>query len=106
MNEFLKNPIICAIVERGIPLKITIDGFVIEGFYKSNEIKLKPMIDLFGFTAISRYNEKIYIKHFDDLVYLNYEWWKRSKNRFDGWKNPDPLWINDMVRLDLIKEGN
>lgn len=102
MNKYLENPIIKALVERNITVIITKDGFKVNGFYKSNEITLIP--DGRGFIAISRYDEKTDIEDFDDLVYLNFSWWNRSKDRYEGWAIPDIEWVADMERLGYIKK--
>lgn len=103
MNRYLENPIIKALVDRDILIIITKDGFKIEGFYKSNEITLIPSGSR-SFIAISRYNEKTDIEDFDDLVHLNFTWWDRSKDRFEGWVTPDSKWVADMERLGYIKK--
>jgi hypothetical protein len=102
MDKYLTNSIIKALIERDISVTITKNGFKVEGFYKSNEITLVP--DGKGFIVISRYNEKTDIEDFDDLVYLNFSWWDRSKDKYEGWATPDTKWVADMERLGYIKK--
>lgn len=96
-NEIVEHLLYC-----GVEPKITKDGLVIDGFYKSGEIVL--VSDKKDFIAKARYGEETKITNFDDLVHLNYNWWQRSKDRFDGWKNPEEPWASEMVRLGLVKK--
>ena len=103
MDRYLTNPIIKALVDRDISVEITKEGFKIRGFYKSGEILLRPA-EGDTFIAVARYNEEDEIGEFDDLVRLNYYWWDRSKDRYEGWTNPEEDWIPDLERLGYIKK--
>jgi hypothetical protein len=96
MDEILKQ-----LLERNIEVKLTKDGYYVEGFYKSSGIILKQVGE--EIIATQRYKEEDKIYDFDSLVRLNYCWWERSKDRYDGWKFPDRKWVNDFVRLGLGK---
>lgn len=98
-----ENPVIASLLARQVPVRLRRESLVIEGFYKSGEIYLTPRKEG-GFIAVSRYAETHDIESFDDLVHLNYEWWKRSKDRFDGWSNPDKNWAADFERLGLVEK--
>jgi hypothetical protein len=87
-------------VNAGIEPTITKNGLVIDGFYKSGTILLTH--DEENFIVKARYNEETTITSFDDLVYLNYGWWQRSKDRSDWWKQPNLTWADEMVRLGLV----
>ena len=65
--------------------------YTIDGFYKSGMVLLIERGE--KLIATSRYNEQTDIINLIDLVQLNYNWWDTSKDRFSGWKNPDPKWI-------------
>ena len=65
--------------------------YIVDGFYKSGTIKLIENED--ELTAVARYDEQSEIDSLYDLVSLNHEWWIRSKDRFDGWKEPDLSWL-------------
>jgi hypothetical protein len=74
--------------------------FVVEGFYKSGTAVL---IEVDGkIIAHSRYDKKTEINSLYDLAVLNYDWWKSSKDRFEGWANPDTMWIPILEKFNLI----
>lgn len=77
-------------------------AFEIHGFYKSGTVTLFRALDD-KIYAKARYDEVTEIETFDDLVTLNWSWWNLSKERYDGWKNPDNGWVEDMIRLGLVK---
>lgn len=102
IKNMISNEIILELVEKEFPVAIRKDGFIIEGFYKSGTVRLEPKEDG-TFTAHSRYDQEDTIESFDDLVYLNHEWWSYSKGRSEGWLKPDEKWAKEMVRLGLVK---
>jgi len=92
-------------IKIGIPIKcefVPNRGFVyeIDDFYKSGTISIEE--ENGKLIATARYNEKTEIKSPKDIVKLNYEWWDFSKDRFDGWKEPNDTWKNlfDMYELN------
>lgn len=101
------NKIIEELIENNIPVITTFNPqtkkkeYILEGFYKSGTVKLIETDD--KLTAIARYNEETNIESLYDIVQLNYEWWISSKERFDGWKNPDQLWIPLLIKYNFIK---
>jgi hypothetical protein len=102
-NKIFVQSLIQDIFEHDIPVKVLSNGdYKIEGFYKSDAIILKP--DCYGtMWAHSRYEETCQIFDFKDLVELNYEWWKRSKDRADTWQTPDPLWQKWLIEFGFVK---
>jgi hypothetical protein len=84
--------------------------FRFENFYKSGTADLVPVDgnDPFnppnGFVAHTRYNKEEEIQVWRDLVWLNYYWWLDSKERSDGWSNPDPKWAEEMVAHGIVKK--
>jgi hypothetical protein len=54
--------------------------------------------------ATSRYGQKDLIHEFRDMAYLNFSWWEKSKNRWDGWNSPDEVWIPILEKFNLIQK--
>lgn len=79
-------------------------GFRIGGFYKSGSVTLMPYDDDGTLYAIDRYNGKREIYDIRSLCALNVEWWERSKNRYDGWADPDINWIPLLIEYGFINE--
>ena len=101
------NKIIEETLENDIPVTTTINPqtkkkeYMLEGFYKSGIVKLIEEDD--KLIAISRYNERTNVESLFDIVLLNYEWWVSSKERYEGWENPDNMWIPLLLKFNLIK---
>jgi len=74
----------------------------IEGFYKSNAIWLYKEDGFIN--AFSRYGEyEGQINSIDDLVIINYNWWKLYRNT-QPWNNIETFWLEHMLRLDLVEK--
>lgn len=106
MNQIIKD-----LLKSGI--KVTMEHnpesnsieYIIDGFYKSGSVRLMECGDEEAtMVAISRYEERTYIDSVQDIIQLNYDWWQRSKDRFDGWINPDPSWLPLLLKAGLVKE--
>jgi len=74
--------------------------FAVGGFYKSGTVH----VDLSAGTLTARYGE---VSEFGEdllrsLVEINYSWWQRSKDRFDGWVNPDANWLPFFIEYGLV----
>ena len=80
------------IVNEGVHVRILPNGFMVDGFYKSGSVDITPNEDDTGWIATARYNEKSMILNTSDIVSLNYDWWQRGKDSFNGWKNPAEGW--------------
>lgn len=79
-------------------------AYEMDGFYKSSGIKLYH--DSNYIYALARYGEISELDEsdpFDSLVYLNYEWWQKSKDRYEGWNSPDVDWLPYLVEKGLVK---
>lgn len=100
IEEILKEGI-SVLMEHNIEFDRT--EYIIHGFYKSGTVKLIECEDA-ALQAIARYDQKTYVNSVRDIVELNYDWWQKSKDRFDGWKEPDPFWIKLLLKYDFIKE--
>ena len=100
------NNIIKELLKHKINVEIEINPinenliYKINGFYKSGLIQLEEING--ELIATARYNEKTDINELRDLVYLNYKWWNLSKERYDGWKNPDQNWISLLEEYNFI----
>lgn len=106
------NPIITTLLTKvkdnntSIDVKILIEDsclvYEIEGFYKSGIIKLTENNDG-SLTAHCRYDEKREIESYTDLLELNYDWWQRSRNRYDGWKAPQYGWDKLLIEAGMVQ---
>lgn len=74
--------------------------YEIEGFYKSGSVKLYKNLDKWECTA--RYDEVTIVENFDDLVYINYDWWYKSRNSLEGWQEPHTYWKQHLIDKKLI----
>jgi hypothetical protein len=91
------------LVEADIEVVLRKGGkFYIKGFYKSSGITVQW--DSVCWVATARYNEVSQIDNMHDLVCLNYSWWQRSKDRFDGWSQPESAWVPLLLKFGYIKE--
>ena len=72
----------------------------IEGFYRNGPMK----IDFEGESviAIDRKGRKTEIRHFDDLVQLNFTWWRLSNGR-SGYIVPERPWIDQFIEKKWVK---
>lgn len=103
------NDIIVEIVKAGIPVSVEWDRvnnygicYLVDGFYKSGNVKL---VETEGqLIARSRYGQIDHIETFRSIVFLNYQWWLDSRDRFDGWKRPDSRWLPLLIQEGLIEE--
>lgn len=81
------------LVEAGINLRITPFGVFFEsGFYKSDGCSYLKVDSSGAVVLHSRYNEVAQIDDMGDIVRQSYEWYERSRSRFDGWSVPSPEW--------------
>jgi hypothetical protein len=76
--------------------------YLIHGFYKSGVVRLFEKEG--NIVATDRYHDEHFVDSVRDLVYLNYKWWRASKDRFDGWASPDSSWVGLLKECDFIKE--
>lgn len=75
--------------------------FQIFGFYKSSSVTLKDRAK--GVIVEARYGELNGIRSLYDLIYLNYEWYEKSKGRTSVWTNPDPHWGELYIKAGIMK---
>ena len=97
--------VIKELLSNGIQIDLTLKNnqiaYKIYGFYKSDHVTLYEESD--GWYAEARYNEVISIDDLRDLVLWNYEWWKSSRGRYDGWSAPSNGWSELMTKHHLLK---
>lgn len=89
------------LLEAGVDVSLTKDGFVVDGFYKSGTIEVKQNIGN-GWEAFARYGSVDPIRDTIDVVGINYHWWQQSKDRFDGWSQPDSRWLPLLVKYGYV----
>lgn len=101
------NEIILECCKREIPVSVCYNKenarleYEISGFYKIRNVKLYIDND-----DIICYQDNMVdiVKSFEDLVEINRFWWNSSKERYDGWVNPDHNWINSLIEFGYIKK--
>jgi hypothetical protein len=101
-------PFIEQLVYAGIPVTLQLASvgafaFRLVGFYKSSGITITENEPGY-WLATARYNETTRIECLLDIVGLNYYWWQRSKERSEGWAQPDEKWVPLLLKGDFIKE--
>lgn len=89
------------LLEAGVEVSLTKDSFVVEGFYKSGNIEIKCRNES-DWYAVARYQEKTDIETVEDIVGLNHAWWYISKERYDGWSQPDSRWLPLLVKYGYV----
>lgn len=72
-----------------------------EGFYKNGPMRLEVR-DNDRIVAIDRSDRETPINSFDDLVALNYLWWKQSNTR-NNYVVPQRPWIDSFLEKKLAK---
>lgn len=78
---------------------------MVGGFYEAKTISIYPNDNPTSLDVIDDSGDLHIIGTFDDLVRLNYDWWKHGhKVNPDKWPSPDKEWIPDMLRMKLIEE--
>lgn len=87
---------------RGIKIFLTTEGYEVEGFYRNGTVRL-AYEGADELVAIDKKDKKVPIKSFDDLVKLNYDWWKKSRDKRAEWVNPGREWQEEFSRLNLVK---
>jgi hypothetical protein len=111
MKDRDMNPIIQEILEKGFQLlveynpKTKKNEYIIGGFYKSDTVRLIEDDEyLDQFIAVARYNERMSINNFDDLIHLNHVWWVSSKDKLTEWASPNSKWLPFLIEKGLVKK--
>ena len=92
------------LILRNIPVTIKMEngviGYHLEGFYKCGGVRIM-LAPLGEYSVTERYKtEKI--SSLSDLVYIHARWWESSKDRWEGWQQPDELWIPLLLEFGYI----
>jgi hypothetical protein len=95
--------VIEAALVHGVRVILTKSGYEFDGFYKLGPMRLEPSVDTGGLVAIDRKDTAVPVKVFDDLVRLNYECWKKSRDKGSAYINPGKEWVEEFARLNLVK---
>ncbi|WP_416268318.1 hypothetical protein SD235_11770 [Burkholderia cepacia] len=88
---------------RGVPFNI--DGntgaITIEGFYKNGPMKLE-VDDNDDIVSIDKRGRRQVMQTYDDLVKLNFTWWRDSPGKCVN-VNPDRPWLDAFLDKNLVK---
>lgn len=90
------------LISKGIKVYLTHFGYEIEGFYRLGSISLIPDYQKNVLVAVDKKDDITEIKNFDDLVRLNYAWWKKSYKKVQ-FSVPEKIWEDEFLKLNLIK---
>lgn len=109
LNEIMRAfipPILRPIVEAGVEVAITPEGFQLGGFYKHGTVLLRPTVhntDEPPWDVIGRYGKLDTIHNTEELVARNYDEWLTYRARFDDWSSPAAGWAELMTRYSLVE---
>lgn len=92
------HKLILEMVDKGLTLGFSKEGFSLEGFYKSGKVVF-TVKDENTLICTDRYGKTENITCFDEVVYVNHKWWEISKSR--GWTYTDTFWEKEFSRLNL-----
>lgn len=92
-----------AAIEKQVKVTLTKAGYEIEGFYRLSPMRLEPDAKTGGLVAIDKKDVATQIASFDDLVRLNYDCWKKSRDKGAAYINPGREWVEEFARLNLVK---
>lgn len=93
-------PLIQEIWHQKVDFNIESNGaIVIDGFYKNGSMKLT--LEDGKLIATDKRNRKTEIKTFEDLVELNYSWWKMSISR-TTYVSPGSPWLGFFVERKKV----
>jgi hypothetical protein len=92
------------LLEAGIEVGLTREGFTVDGFYKSGEVRIVPSTVEGSWICHQRYNKTDTVENLHDIVGINHHWWLHSKERSEFWEQPDLVWAPLLVKFGYIKE--
>ena len=79
------------------------DGVLhLDGFYKNGPMKI-DFDDAGGIIAVDRRGRKTAIAHFDDLVQLNFQWWRMGMGKKNEYSIPERPWIDHFIEKKWVK---
>jgi hypothetical protein len=89
-------------VDRGMRVSLTRAGYEIDGFYRQGAMRVEDD-EKGGLSAIDRKEKKTVLRTFDDLVKLNFQHWKLSREKSPEFLNPPREWLEEFQRLNLVQ---
>ncbi len=102
------NPIIIELLKNGISVSLQYNKhddrveYLVSGFYKSGVITMVEYDNVLKYAA--RYGANGEIIELSDLIRLNHEWWLASRDRSEGWAQPDPKWLPLLIKAGLVQQ--
>ena len=91
-----------AAISKDIRVILTKVGYELDGFYKLGPVRVEPSDDG-SLIAIDRKDRVVPVKNFDDIVRLNYDCWKKSRDKGAAYVTPGKEWLDEFGRLNLVK---
>lgn len=96
-------PFFRELAEKGVSFRMEgLSGiFYVDGFYKNGPMKLLVK-DNDDIVATDKNGKEVLLKNYDDLMRLNFKWWRRSSTR-NTYVMPNKPWINDFIQEHLVE---
>ncbi|WP_186136939.1 MULTISPECIES: hypothetical protein [Burkholderia] len=98
-------PLVKALNRKGVPFAI--DGntgeITINGFYKNGPMKLEIEAND-DIVAIDKRGKRQVMQSYDDLVKLNFHWWRQSTGQGVP-RNPDRPWLDEFLDKGWVRRS-
>lgn len=95
-------PLIKQIANLGGLFKMEQDGALyIDGFYKNGPMKIDFEND--DLVAVDKRGRKTPIFNFDDLVQLNFLWWRMANGKKNEYVLPERPWLDQFIEKKWVK---
>lgn len=104
MTDKFKN-LLAQLKDKSAGWSVDDDGhliFKISGFSKSGNASLLEKDDG-TIICLTRYDQVDEVENYDDVVHIAFSWYRRYADR-DVFSNPPHGWLEDFLRLGLLKE--
>jgi len=89
-------------VDHGVRVMLTRVGYEIDGFYRQGTMRVETD-EKGNLVAIDKKEKKVTLRTFDDLVKLNFTWWKSSRESRTEFMTPPKEWLEEFQRLNLVQ---
>ena len=89
-------------VDKGARVILTRTGYEIDGFYRQGTMRVE-MDEKGNLVAIDKKEKKTTLRSFDDLVKLNFQWWKVSREKATEFMTPQKEWLEEFQRMGLVQ---
>lgn len=100
-------PLVKELFQKNVELTLDANGFLLlNGFYDNGPLRLQ--VDEKGrFKAIDKRDRVTPIASYDDLVMINFDWWKITNAASKGKKYtaPNRPWLNSFKDKNLVKRS-